>query len=177
MPSTQAKSKSLSLGPNKGDKMMRGIPPRPKTIMTYWKLLAAYRPVAIDPSVTMQGLHCVRLEESAADLRKLRVSAPTPTVRTILSGRYWVSDQNLPLRLAHLGFLPADWSLLRDLRPRREERAMQKVHELICWWRVGNRVARRHSLAAELNGRFADEAEAPSADELNFLRSEKIYAA
>ena len=52
---------------------------------------------------------------------------------------------------------------------------MQKAHELICWWRillVGNHATRRHSLAAELNGRFADEAEAPSADELNFLRSE-----
>lgn len=49
---------------------------------------------------------------------------------------------------------------------------MQKARELICWWRVGNRVTRRHSLAAELNERFVDEAEAPSADELSFLRSE-----
>ena len=48
---------------------------------------------------------------------------------------------------------------------------MQKAHELICWWHVGNRVARRHSLAAELNEPFVDEAEAPTADELNFLRS------
>ena len=49
---------------------------------------------------------------------------------------------------------------------------MQKAHELICWWCVSNRVKRRHALAVELNERFVDEAEAPTADELNFLRSE-----
>ena len=109
---------------------------------------------------------------STPDLRKLRVGAPTQWLQAILCGRHWIRDQNLPPRLAHLGFLPAGWSLLRDLQPRWEGRAMQEAHELICWWCVGNRVTRRHSLAAELNGRFVDEAEAPTVDELNFLRSE-----
>ena len=49
---------------------------------------------------------------------------------------------------------------------------MQKAHELICWWRVGNRVTHRHSLAVELHGRFTDDAETPTDAELNFLRSE-----
>ena len=49
---------------------------------------------------------------------------------------------------------------------------MQKAHELICWWQVGNRVSRRHSLTVELNGHFADDAEAPTNAELRFLHSE-----
>ena len=71
-------------------------------------------------------------------LRKLRVAAPTEALQAVLRGRHWIRAQNLPQRLAHLGFLPSGWSLLRDLLPRREGRAMQKAHELICWWQVGN---------------------------------------
>ena len=105
-------------------------------------------------------------------LRKLCVAAPTEVLQAILRGWHWIRAQNLPQHLAHLGFLPSGWSLLRDLLPQQEGQAMQKVHELICWWRVGNRISRRHSLAAELNGRFADDAEVPTDAELNFLHSE-----
>ena len=106
------------------------------------------------------------------ELRKLPVAKPTQALQDMLQGRHWVRDQGLPKRLAHLSFLPSGWSLLRDLQPRREGRAMQKAHELICWWRVGNRITCRHSLAVELYGRFTDDAEAPTDVELNFLRSE-----
>ena len=95
-------------------------------------------------------------------LWKLHVAAPTEALQAVLRGWHWIRDQNLPQRLAHLSFLPSGWSLLRDLQARREGQAMQKAHELICWWQVGNRVMHRHSLAVELNGRFADDVEAPT---------------
>ena len=72
----------------------------------------------------------------------------SPGLRSILYGRHWIVRQKLLLRLACLGFLPKSWSLIRDLLPQKKGRAMQKAHELVCWWQVGARVVRRRELAS-----------------------------
>ena len=51
---------------------------------------------------------------------------------------------------------------------------MQKVHELICWWRVSDRVTRRYLLAAKLHESYIGETDEPSTAELGFLRSEGL---
>ena len=90
-------------------------------------------------SCLVEQLRLFLLAACAPDmLRKLCVAALTEALQAVLRSRHWIRAQNLPQRLAHLGFLPSGWSLLRDLLPRRAGRAMQKVHELICWWQVGN---------------------------------------
>ena len=95
---------------------------------------------------------------SSATRCSARVCALAPALRLLLSGRHWISEQRLPARLACLGFLPAGWALVRDLLPRQKGRAMQKAHELICWWRICDRITRRHSMAAKLHASYADEA-------------------
>ena len=100
-----------------------------------------------------------------------RVCTLAPALCWILSGRHWVSKQRLPACLAYLGFLPAGWALMRDLLPRQKGRAMQKAHELICWWRMCDRITRRRSMAAELHASYAGEADERSPAELRFLRS------
>ena len=112
----------------------------------------------------------------AATPAELHGSAPvkrlSPRLRSILRGQHWIDRQGLPSRLACFGFLPKGWSLIRALLPRRKGRAMQKAHELACWWRVGDRVVRRHGLAEKLKESYADSADEPSDAELRFVRSE-----
>ena len=96
-------------------------------------------------------------------LQPIDGSAPvkrlSPRLRSILRGQHWIDGQGLPswlpLRLACFGFLPKGRSLIRDLLPRRKGRAMQKVHDLACWWRVGDRVVRRRGLAKKLKESYA----------------------
>ena len=73
------------------------------------------------------------------------------------------------MRLVSVSFR---WSLVQDLLPRKKGQALQKAHELVCWWRVGDRVARCCELAATLYASYADGTDEPSAAELRFLRSE-----
>ena len=70
-----------------------------------------------------------------------RVGHLSPGLRSVLGGHHWLTDQRLPAQLACLGFVSAGWSLIRDLLARRQGRAMHKAHELVCWWRVGDRIA------------------------------------
>ena len=68
----------------------------------------------------------------------------------MLTGRHWLAGDAPTGQLALLGFLPRRWSYVRDLYSRRTGRAIQKAYELLCWWRLSDRVHRRRALAQEL---------------------------
>ena len=72
-------------------------------------------------------------------------------------------------QLALLGFLPCEWSFIRDLFSRRAGRAIQKAYELLWWWRITDRSAHRRDLAKRLNETCDDE---PDPTQLALLRYE-----
>ena len=48
-----------------------------------------------------------------------------PLFIEMLAGRHWLRFISLPSRLAYLGFLPGQWSLVRDLFSRVRSRSLQ----------------------------------------------------
>ena len=76
-----------------------------------------------------------------------------------------------------MGFLPRSWAYIRDMYSRRSGRALQKACELLCWWRLSDRVSRRRTPALELDAELDKHADAevePDEHELVFLRSEHL---
>ena len=54
---------------------------------------------------------------------------------------------------------------------------MQKAYELLCWWRLSDRIHRRRALALELEAVLDEDALAeldPDAHEIALLRSERL---
>ena len=95
----------------------------------------------------------------------------------VLTGRHWLAGDEAAGQLALLGFLPRSWAYVCDLYSRRSGRALQKAYELMCWWRLSDRVSRRRALALELKTELDEDtvAEAdPDTHVIALLRSEHL---
>ena len=95
----------------------------------------------------------------------------------MLKGRHWLVGSGVAGQLALLGFLPRSWSYIRDLYSRHTGHALQKAYELLCWWRLSDRVPGRRALALELEAELDEDALAdldPDAHALALLRSEHL---
>ena len=95
----------------------------------------------------------------------------------VLTGRHWLADDEAAGQLALLGFLPRSWAYVRDLYSQCFGRALQKAYELLCWWRLSDRVNRRRTLTLALEAELDEDAVAeldPDAHALALLRSEHL---
>ena len=114
---------------------------------------------------------------SALGARAAGLPPLPPSVAHVLKGRHWLAGSGVAGQLALLGFLPRRWSYTRDLYSRRTGRALQKAYELLCWWRLSDRVHRRRTLTLELEAELDKDALAdldPDAHALALLRSEHL---
>jgi hypothetical protein len=114
---------------------------------------------------------------STLGVRAAEVSSLPSGVARVLAGRHWLTDDGAAGQLALLGFLPSHWSYTRDLYSRRTGRSVQKAYELLCWWRLSDRIHRRRALALELEAVLDEDALAEldlDVHEIALLRSERL---
>ena len=94
-------------------------------------------------------------------------SRPGAALGRRLSGRHWLSGGTDGGHLALLGLLPRGRGFVRDLFARRAGRTLQRDYELLCWWRLSDRISRRREVAVCLAERQGcqDDAEADEEDD------------
>ena len=100
-----------------------------------------------------------------------------PNAAHALTGRHWLAGSGVANQLTLLGFLPRCWTYTRDLYSRRAGRALQKAYELLCWWRLSDRVHRRRTLALEIEAELGVDALEdldPDTHTFALLRSERL---